>query len=89
MTQCGDPLHNAMAERINNTIKNEWPYSYENLGYEEILKAVSNSITMYNIARPHSTLDMKTPFQKVTGNRYNPLLSPTLADISQMSIKGI
>ncbi len=25
MTQCGDPLHNAMAERVNNIVKNEWP----------------------------------------------------------------
>ena len=24
MTQCGDPLHNALAERMNNTIKNGW-----------------------------------------------------------------
>ncbi|MEQ3108489.1 hypothetical protein [Bacteroides salyersiae] len=24
MTQCGDPLHNALTERVNNTIKNGW-----------------------------------------------------------------
>ena len=24
MTQCGDPLHNALAERMNNTTKNGW-----------------------------------------------------------------
>ena len=63
MTQCGDPLHNAMAERVNNTVKNEWPY-------------------------PHSALDMRTPLQVVTGVMSNPLLSPTEADLTQMSLGG-
>lgn len=35
VTQCGDPLHNAMAKRVNNTVKNEWPFAYEELGYED------------------------------------------------------
>ena len=88
MTQCGDPLHNAMAERVNNTVKNEWPYAYENLGFEESIRAVGNAIMMYNTARPHSALDMRTPLQVVTGIRYNPLLTPTEADLTQMSLEG-
>ena len=88
MTQCGDPLHNAMAERVNNTVKNEWPYAYENLGYEESVKAVGNAITMYNTARPHSALQMRTPLQVVTGIKANPLTSPTEADLAQMSLGG-
>ena len=29
MTQTGDPLHNALAERMNNTLKNSWYISSE------------------------------------------------------------
>ena len=88
MTQCGDPLHNALAERMNNTVKNSWPYAYENMGFEEAQKAVANAIMMYNTARPHSALDMKTPLQVATGITVNPLLSPTEADLTQMSLGG-
>jgi len=88
MTQCGDPLHNALAERMNNTVKNSWPYAYENMNFEQAQKAVANAIMMYNTARPHSALDMRTPFQVVTGVSANPLLSPTEADLTQMSLGG-
>lgn len=88
MTQCGDPLHNAMAERVNNTVKNEWPYAYESFGYEDSVKAVGNAINMYNTARPHSALDMRTPLQVVTGIKSNPLMSPTDEDLTQMSLGG-
>ena len=88
MTQCGDPLHNALAERMNNTVKNSWPYAYENMGFEEAQKAVANAIMMYNTARPHSALDMRTPLQVATGITVNPLLSPTEKDLSRMSLGG-
>ena len=88
MTQCGDPLHNAMAERVNNTVKNEWPYAYEDLGFEDSVKAVGNAITMYNTARPHSALGMRTPLQVVTGIKSNPLILHTDADLGQMSLGG-
>ena len=88
MTQCGDPLHNALAERMNNTVKNSWPYAYEGMGFDEAQKAVANAIMMYNTARPHSALGMRTPFQVVTGISANPLLSPTQEDLTQMSLGG-
>ena len=88
MTQCGDPLHNAMAERVNNTVKNEWPYAYEDLGFEDSVKAVGNAITMYNTARPHSALGMRTPLQVVTGIKSNPLILHTDADLVQLSLGG-
>ena len=88
MTQCGDPLHNALAERMNNTVKNSWPYAYEDMGLDQAQKALANAIMMYNTARPHSALDMRTPFQVVTGVSANPLLSPTEADLTQMSLGG-
>ncbi|GAA5576456.1 IS3 family transposase ISPg5 [Porphyromonas gingivalis] len=34
MTQTGDPLHNALAERMNNTIKNSWYISSEEQSFQ-------------------------------------------------------
>ena len=34
MTQTGDPLHNALAERMNNTVKNGWLFDTEDKGFE-------------------------------------------------------
>ncbi|MBP3668060.1 MAG: IS3 family transposase [Bacteroides sp.] len=88
MTQCGDPLHNALAERMNNTVKNSWPYVYETMDFEQAQRAVANAIMMYNTARPHTALGMKTPFQMVTGSSHNPLLTPTEAELAKMSLWG-
>lgn len=87
MTQCGDPLHNALAERMNNTLKNSWAYAYEAMDYENCLKAVSNAILMYNTARPHSALGMKTPYEVVTGISANPLQMPSKLKLGQSSLR--
>ncbi len=63
MTENGDPYENALAERMNRTIKEEF-------GMDKILKSkqlvkqlVSESIFLYNNKRPHLALKMKTPEQ--------------------------
>ncbi len=61
MTQSGSPYENAMAERVNGIIKNEF-YSksiYQN--YKEAKKHVDKNITSYNAIRPHSSIDFMTP----------------------------
>ena len=52
VTQTGDPLHNAMAERLNGTVKNDWLYNYESLSFEEAQIRIAESIKLYNTARP-------------------------------------
>lgn len=74
MTQTGDTLHNALAERMNNTIKNGWFFNEGNLDFEQVSKAVQTSINMYNHARPHEALNMKTPAKVFTGRKMNPLM---------------
>lgn len=63
MTQTGDPLHNALAERMNWTIKGGWLFDCENLSFEEVEKKVSYAIHVYNELRPHSALGMLVPAQ--------------------------
>ena len=74
MTQTGDPLHNAMAERMNNTVKNSWLFNNGELDFIATGGSIANSIRMYNTARPHQALDMKTPLEMLTGTPDNPLL---------------
>jgi putative transposase len=61
MTENGDPYENALAERMNRTIKEEF-------GIDRTLKTrlqaeqlVKESIFLYNNKRPHLALNMKTP----------------------------
>ena len=62
MTQSGDPLENAIAERVNGTIKNELlEQSYAE--YKLACKAVDYAISVYNNIRLHSSVDMLTPAQ--------------------------
>lgn len=75
MTQTGDPLHNALAERMNNTLKNGWLFNDGNLSFEQAQEAISKSIEMYNNARPHKALGMKTPMEIMTGKSVNPLMN--------------
>ncbi|MBX2965857.1 MAG: IS3 family transposase [Cyclobacteriaceae bacterium] len=60
MTQNGDPLENALAERVNGILKDELlEVSYPSL--TEAQQAVAMAISTYNHQRPHSSVDMLTP----------------------------
>jgi transposase InsO family protein len=63
MTQSGSPYENALAERVNGIIKNEF-YSksiYQN--YKEAKKRIAKNVTSYNSIRPHSSVNFLTPDQ--------------------------
>jgi putative transposase len=63
MTQTGDPKENAIAERVNKTIKGEFT-TEQQINYKdvEIAKSeVKNIIDYYNKRRPHRSVDMLTP----------------------------
>ena len=60
MTQNGDPLENALAERVNGILKDELlEVSYSNIA--EAQQAIAMAISTYNHQRPHSSVDMLTP----------------------------
>lgn len=61
MTENGDPLENAVAERINGIIKDEYLEAYEInclKDAKELLKAV---VELYNTERPHMSISNLTP----------------------------
>jgi len=63
MTQDGSPYDNAVAERINGILKDEF-YCDENFdSFEQAKKHVEQSILIYNTKRPHLSCSMLTPTQ--------------------------
>lgn len=63
MTECGNPKDNAVAERVNNTIKNELLKGMEFYSIPEVKAAVKAAVEFYNHERPHWSLDGMTPSQ--------------------------
>ncbi len=61
MTESGDPLENALAERINGIVKNEYLKHSNIKTYKEALKLVETAIEMYNCQRPHFSINLLTP----------------------------
>lgn len=65
MTQSGDPLENALAERVNGILKEELLQTCF-AGYDQAQHAVAVAITLYNHQRPHSSINMLTPSEAHT-----------------------
>jgi putative transposase len=63
MTENGDPYENALAERVNGIIKNEFKLYSSNLGMDQTCELVAKSIHHYNTLRPHASCDYLTPEQ--------------------------
>jgi len=61
MTESGDPLENALAERMNGIIKNEYLFNknIRNLNHARVL--LTQAVDAYNNERPHSSIKMQTP----------------------------
>lgn len=63
MTQSGDPLENAVAERINRTIKEEFTDDREmHFSSIELAKtSINKFVNFYNEKRPHRSVNWHTP----------------------------
>jgi len=61
MTESGNPKDNAVAERVNSTIKNELFKGMEFYSIQEVKKAVKAAVEFYNLERPHLSLNGMTP----------------------------
>ena len=61
MTENGDPLENAIAERINCILKTEWINEMKLKSIKDAMVQIGEIITIYNGERPHSSIEMLTP----------------------------
>ena len=70
MTENGDPYENALAERMNRTIKEEMLNNRIFDNFEQASEAISGAIKEYNEVRPHQSINFLTPEKahKMTGD---------------------
>lgn len=61
MTECGNPKDNAVAERVNNTLKNELFMGISFTSLQEVEEALERAVHFYNELRPHGSIGMLTP----------------------------
>jgi len=61
MTQNGDPYENALAERVNGILKDEFNLDRTFKNKTQAIKTVHQSIYIYNMHRPHWSINLKTP----------------------------
>ena len=64
MTQSGSPYDNAIAERVNGILKQEFGLDQTFKSYNEAIEPVARAVYTYNHIRPHFSCDLKTPVQK-------------------------
>ena len=72
MTQDGSPYDNAIAERVNGILKDEFGLddTFENM--EQAKSEVKQSIDLYNRLRPHLSNTMLTPIEMHKQNKLKP-----------------
>lgn len=61
MTESGDPLENATAERVNGILKNEWIDKRHLKSWHDAQFYVEKIIGLYNNQRPHQSISFLTP----------------------------
>ena len=60
-TENGDPLENAVAERMNGILKDSFELDRTFSSFEEAQQFIEEAIAYYNNRRPHSSCDRLTP----------------------------
>ena len=93
MTEKGDPLENAIAERINGIIKQEYLDQWNVRTVAEAVVALDRAVHLYNTDRPHNSVANHTPDEAHLGpgglprlwKNYYPKRQPVnpLQDINQ------
>ena len=63
MTERGDPYENALAERMNGIIKEEFNLYSSQENFENTCQRIAKSVAAYNEIRPHGSCDNLTPSQ--------------------------
>ena len=63
MTQNGDPLENAIAERVNGIIKGEYLFDYAITSLSKAKEVLQSVVKLYNEDRPHSSIGNAAPSQ--------------------------
>jgi transposase InsO family protein len=63
MTENGDPHENAIAERVNGILKEEYLYDYSVQNLSQAKLVLDFVVQLYNVERPHMSCNYKTPVE--------------------------
>lgn len=63
MGQTGNCYDNALAERMNGILKQEYALGERFINFQQASRAVDEAVWLYNYERPHLSLDYQKPFQ--------------------------
>lgn len=85
MTESYDPYANAVAERVNGILKDEFMIEKYNLDRNQLKLLIKDSIEKYNTIRPHYSCYMLTPEQM---HRQNEIKIRTYKKPSLETIRG-
>ncbi|WP_435253921.1 IS3 family transposase [Tenacibaculum sp. A30] len=69
MTESYDPYQNAVAERINGILKQEFLINTDAISLKMMKTIVKQSVAVYNTKRPHLSCQMLTPIQMHKQNK--------------------
>ena len=69
MTQNSDPYENAVAERINGILKQEFYIDKYNKDLPIMKQIIKETVVIYNVKRPHLSNQMLTPNQMQEQNK--------------------
>lgn len=72
MTEDGSPYDNAIAERINGILKDEFGLDEVFEDYQQLKLQVQQSVQLYNLKRPHESNYLLTPHQMHKQNKLKP-----------------
>ena len=70
MTEKYDPYENAIAERVNGILKQEFDIAKYTVDIDLKKALIKNAITIYNNQRPHLSNQMLTPIQMHKQNKF-------------------
>jgi putative transposase len=69
MAEAGNPYENAIAERMNGILKDEFLLDRTFADHGEAMRAVRQAVHAYNYLRPHRSIGMQIPAQRYEGER--------------------
>lgn len=69
MTENGDPLENAIAERVNGILKDEYLECYQVEGFDKAQELLDQVIKLYNEERPHMSIGYMKPAELHENNQ--------------------
>ncbi len=70
MTEVYDPYENAIAERVNGILKDEFDIGEGFINHIQAVKEIKEAIETYNSFRPHLSCEMMTPVDAHTFGKF-------------------